>query len=426
MRIRILAFLIAHAAAMLASAANAQENDLSAHARAIFDHSRASVAQIRVLLGRSNSHTSTGSGFVAGSHGVMVTNYHVVADKALEPETYRLEYVLPDGRRGPLRILAIDVVHDLAVVQSDIADAPPLKFRDAALSKGDRAFSIGYPLGQGITVTEGTYNGRSEDQYYEHFHFTGAVNPGMSGGPALDANGRVYGVNVASRRDGQLVSLMVPAKYARQLLDTAAKTEHTEADFRTLVGAQLLAHGQSLMQAVLKGRMAVEKFDEFTLPGKTGELMQCSASTNRETDKAYTIDSYGCHLPSSLYIDPRLQTGTVAFRHNVLRSVKLGTLRFASLQESRFDPRASGYDRKHHTRWACHDSVVALKGTRGKLVICSRAYKRFTGLYDVFARLATVDSSKRALHSSLNMQGVPFEAAMSFARRYIESIEWNR
>jgi hypothetical protein len=157
----------------------------------------------------------------------------------------------------------------------------------------------------------------------------------MSGGPALDANGRVYGVNVASRRDGQLVSLMVPAKYARQLLDTAAKADQTEADLRAVVGTQLRAHGESLMQAVLGGRMTAEKFDEFTLPGKIGELMQCSASTNRETDKAYSVDTYNCYLPSSLYIDPRLQTGTVAFRHNVLRSAKLGALRFASLQESR-------------------------------------------------------------------------------------------
>jgi serine protease Do len=426
MRIRSIVFAAALTLSMVASAARAQENDISAHARAIFDQSRESVAQIRVLLGRSNSHTSTGSGFVAAPGGVMLTNYHVVADKALEPETYRLEYVLPDGRRGPLRILALDVVRDLAVVQGDIGNATPLRFRDNALSKGDRAFSIGYPLGQGITVTEGTYNGRSEEQYYEHFHFTGAVNPGMSGGPALDANGRVYGVNVASRRDGQLVSLMVPAKYARQLLDTAAKADQTEADLRAVVGTQLRAHGESLMQAVLGGRMTAEKFDEFTLPGKIGELMQCSASTNRETDKAYSVDTYNCYLPSSLYIDPRLQTGTVAFRHNVLRSAKLGALRFASLQESRFDSRSGAHDRKHHTRYACHDSVVTLKGTRAKLVICGRAYKRFTGLYDVFARLATLDSSKRALHSTLNMQGVPFDAAMSFARRYVESIEWNR
>lgn len=52
-----------------------------------------------MLLGNSDSHTSTGTGFVIGTGGVMLTNYHVVADKALEPDTYRLEFVLP-GRAG--------------------------------------------------------------------------------------------------------------------------------------------------------------------------------------------------------------------------------------------------------------------------------------------------------------------------------------
>lgn len=84
------------------------------------------------------------------------------------------------------------MIHDLAVVQGDVGDVQPLAFRAGELAKGDRAYSLGYPLDQGLTVTEGTYNGRSEDLYYQHFHFTGALNAGMSGGPALDARGRVF------------------------------------------------------------------------------------------------------------------------------------------------------------------------------------------------------------------------------------------
>ena len=194
--------------------AAAQEPPLSAHARSIFEGSRDSIAQIRVLLGRSDSHTSTGTGFVVSADGLMLTNYHVVADKALEPDTYRLEFVLPGGKRGALRILAIDVLHDLAVVQGDFGGAKPLPFREGLLGKGDRGFSLGYPLDQGLAVTEGTYNGRSEEHYYEHFHFTGALNPGMSGGPALDAAGRVFGVHVASHFGGQLVGFLVPAESA--------------------------------------------------------------------------------------------------------------------------------------------------------------------------------------------------------------------
>ena len=415
------------AGALSPASAAAEEPPVSAQARSIFDQNRDSVAQIRVLLGRSDSHIATGTGFLVGAGGLMLTNYHVIADKALEPDTYRLEFVLPNGRRGALRILALDVVHDLAVVQGDLGDAKPLSFRESLLSKGDKVFSIGYPLGQGLTVTEGTYNGRSEEQYYEHFHFTGALNPGMSGGPALDVGGRVFGVNVASHRGGQLVSFLVPGKYAKRLVGRAGSVGQNEPDFRREVGAQLRAHGEELMESLLKVAMGVEKLSEFNLPGKVGEFMQCGASTYRETERSYTVDSYRCHTNSSLYIDPRLHTGMISFHHGVLRSTQLGALRFAHLQESRFESgRGGSFDRKHHTRYACNDRVVALKGTRAKMVMCVRGYKRFEGLYDVVVKIATLGSGDRALHSQLNLDGVSFQAATAFARRYVETIEWIR
>ncbi|MGZ5228142.1 MAG: S1C family serine protease, partial [Burkholderiales bacterium] len=419
MRISFIGMLTALLVSTLSpSAGAAQEPQVSAQARSIFDHNRDSVAQIRVLLGRSDSHTATGSGFLIRTGGLMLTNYHVVADKALEPQTYRLELVLPSGRRSALRILALDVVHDLAVVQGDVGDARPLSFVETELSKGDKVFSLGYPLGQGLTVTEGTYNGRSEEQYYEHFHFTGALNPGMSGGPAVDASGKVLGINVASHLGGQLVSFLVPAKYAKDLLDKAAGAGPGERDFRKEVGAQLRAHGEDLMGSLLKEPMALEKVSDFTLPGKVGEFMQCGAATSRESERSYTVDSYRCQTLSSLYIDPRLHTGMISFQHSILRSTQLGALRFANLQESRFAAGRGGeFDRRHHTRYACDDRVVALKGKRAKMVMCVRGYKRFEGLYDVVVKIATLGNSERALQSQLNIEGVSYEAAMTFARR---------
>src|SRR5262249_58772170 len=130
------------------------------------DQTRDSVAQIRLLLGSSDTHASTGTGFVVGPDGLILTNYHVIADKALEPGTYRLEFVLPNGRRGDLRIVAVDVVHDLALVRGDIGGTTPLSFRDSQPSKGDKGFSLGYPLNQGLTVVEGIYNGRSQEHSY--------------------------------------------------------------------------------------------------------------------------------------------------------------------------------------------------------------------------------------------------------------------
>lgn len=421
----VLRALALAAAALAAPPGAAEEPAVSAQARSLYERTRDSVAQIRVLLGASDSHAATGTGFAVGK-GLFLTNYHVVADKALEPETYRLEFVLPSGRRGPLEIVAVDVIHDLAVVQGDSGGARALALRDFPLAKGEKGFSLGYPLSQGLTVVEGTYNGRSEEQYYERIHFTGAINAGMSGGPAVDAGGRVFGVNVATHRRGQLVSFLVPSKFARRLLGRAARAGG--ADFREDVGAQLSAHQAEIMGALLKAKPPVQTLGEFSVPAKLGEFMQCGAGTQRDADQLYAVDSYYCYTFSSLYIDRRLHTGMVSFRHSILRDRKLGALRFAHLQEARFGAGQFGeaFDRKHHTAWNCEDEIVALQGARAKMALCVRRYKRFDGLYDVMLRMATLGDPAIALQSSLDMEGVSYEAAREFAKRYLEAIRWNR
>jgi serine protease Do len=425
------------AATLLASPLRAQQGAapsappgeaVSAQARSLYERTRDSVAQIRLLLGSSDSPAATGSGFAVGG-GLFVSNYHVVADKALEPQTYRLEFTLPDGRRGPLEIVAVDVIHDLSVLRGAGSDVPALTLRAAPLAKGDKGFSLGYPLNQGLTVVEGTYNGRSEEQYYERFHFTGAINAGMSGGPALDARGRVFGVNVATHRRGQLVSFLVPSKFVQQLLVRAAAVPADARDLRADVGAQLRAHQAEIMGVLLGAALPVQKLGEFSVPAKLGEFMQCGADTERDTQgQGYSADSYYCYTYSALYIDRRLHTGMVSFQHSILRDRSLGALRFAHLQELRFGTGRFGepYDRKHHGAWICKDEIVALQGMRAKLALCTRGYKRFKGIYDVELHIATLNTGGVVLQSSLDMQGVSFDAAKTFARRYIEAIRWSR
>jgi len=302
--------------------------------------------------------------------------------------------------------------------------------RSEPLAKGEKGFALGHPLNQGLTVVEGIYNGRSEEQYYERIHFTGAINAGMSGGPAVDENGRVFGINVATHRRGQLVSFLVPAKFAAGLLARSAAVKAPyPANFSSEVGAQLKVHNADLMATLLgKKPMPTQQLGEFRVPDKFAEAMQCGAGAERETIKLYTADTYTCYTYSSLYIDQRLQTGMVSFRHRIVRSDRLGALRFAYLQEVGFSGGryGGGYDRKHYTRYACNDQIVALDGTRAKLAMCMRRYKRFEGLYDVTLKLVTLGASTVGLQSELEMEGVAYDDAMLLARNYLGAIKWNR
>jgi type IV secretory pathway VirB4 component len=59
-------------------------------------------------------------------------------------------------------------------------------------------------------------------------------------------------------------------------------------------------------------------------------------------------------------------------------------------------------------------------------VVCLRAYKKFTGLYDAFLTLTTLVSKDEALHTTLSLSGVSSDNAMRFSQAYLEALRWSR
>src|SRR5881628_1468778 len=186
----------------------------STAARVILDRVRPSVIQIKGFFGTNTAEAFHGSGFAVARGGVFVTNWHVVSDAVLYPEKYRLEYRTPTGATGRVLVRAIDIRHDLALVEAQGLDPSPLTLRPNVAIKGERAYSVGFPLEVGLTITEGVSNGRVEDSFEPRVHYSGALNPGMSGGPGLDSSANVIGVNVAGYRASQLVAFLVPVEHA--------------------------------------------------------------------------------------------------------------------------------------------------------------------------------------------------------------------
>ena len=77
---------------------------LSNAAERVYDLSKPRILQIRTLLQSAGRQSSLGSGFLVTADGLAITNYHVVSQFALDPKTYRLEYLAPDGAKGTLKL----------------------------------------------------------------------------------------------------------------------------------------------------------------------------------------------------------------------------------------------------------------------------------------------------------------------------------
>lgn len=101
-----------------AAAAASAPLAVSASAQRIYERARSQLLQVRTLLKGQDSQASVGSGFLVSEDGLILTNYHVVSQAALQPERYRLTYTRVDGREGPLLLLGFDAIHDLALVKA--------------------------------------------------------------------------------------------------------------------------------------------------------------------------------------------------------------------------------------------------------------------------------------------------------------------
>jgi serine protease Do len=175
--------------------------------------------------------SGAGSGIVVSADGLILTNEHVVTGAT------QLTVTLADGSQVSATVVASDAAHDLAVIRAAATGLTPATLADTtSLTVGQIAIAIGSPLGTFTdTVTQGIVSGLdrsidvSDQATRTAQHLDGliqtdaAVNPGNSGGPLLDASGRVIGIITASASGAQGVGFAIPIDVALPLIRQASE-----------------------------------------------------------------------------------------------------------------------------------------------------------------------------------------------------------
>lgn len=175
---------------------------LNAASRTVADAVEPSVVHIEASTGgRMGSYESSGAGWVYDHDGHIVTNAHVVH------EADRVMVQFYDGHTEPATIVGVDLPTDVAVLKvgDDAGVIPARRATGLPVRKGERVFAFGSPFGFKFSMTEGIVSGLGREAFgvtgaagYTNFIQTdAAVNPGNSGGPLVDVNGRVVGMNTA-------------------------------------------------------------------------------------------------------------------------------------------------------------------------------------------------------------------------------------
>ncbi len=413
-------------AALLASASLGQAQEAKGGSAEIFRRYADRVVKIQVVETGSGAKSSLGTAFFVTPSGLLLTNYHVVAQSVNEPERYRTVWIGAGGTSAPAGVLAIDVINDLAVL--DTGSPSPRYFPLAAtnLAKGVRLYSLGHPEDLGLSIVEGTYNGNLEHALYPKAHFTGPLNPGMSGGPALTAAGQVVGVNVAT--EGNSVSFLVPIEAAIPLVTRADEDTTATGDIDLLddAGRQVLENQDRYLSQLFRGDSTV-RLGPFLLPTQPAPFFRCWADAERKPEALFELIEHQCSTDDYIYLSGEQPSGIVTLEHRVLISRGLSPLRFYSLYSGEFlraTDRTSLDPDDETTSYRCRNDNVRRGGMLLRMIFCVRRYRMFAGLYDARVKVAVLGARDVGLITQLTLSAVSFENAERVARYLVNRIRW--
>ena len=228
---------------------------------------------------------------------------------------------------------------------------------------------MGNPLDLGFTIIEGTYNGLVDRTYNDRVHFSGALNPGMSGGPTVSAEGQVVGVNVATRRGGQLLSFLVPARYAAALLQRV-REQKSPPDLRAEVGRQFVAWRSALYGSFAEKGFRSDRARAVFGPRDGRALVQLlgeyQCGRHAEAARQHQFDQLqGRYRP---VCRRRPEHGSDPDHHSYVKAIDLNQFQLATLLTQMSQPRlvGGGPFRKWYTPQRCHEDFVGAAAATGR------------------------------------------------------------
>jgi serine protease Do len=182
---------------------------------------------------------STGTGFFLRDRGLIVTNYHVVeGNRTVVIEGARFKKQLA-------RVQFIDSKYDLAFLDAPIngKDLPEIRLGTAkTLRERDAVTAIGHPFGLKFSLKSGIVSNTAELMNgIPYLHIDAALNPGNSGGPLVDTDGEVVGINTFVIKNGDNTGFSLPVRFLEETLSQFVAASSDNAS-RCIACLNILTH----------------------------------------------------------------------------------------------------------------------------------------------------------------------------------------
>ena len=414
--------------ALLASRVNASDD-----AVVVYAAFQESVFQVRIIELASGSRASLGTGFI------------VISSKIFEPDKYRIE-IEKNGEALHLGVVAVDAVYDLALLavikpesnrlvnsanpavdqdQDLLVDlGRPFTLESTLPAKGETLYSLGNPHDIGMTVVEGNFNGLVEHRFIDQIHFSGAINPGMSGGPVVNKNSQVVGINVAT--SGNQIGFLVPGHALAALL-SKYRTEAIPESLLSSIKDQIAAHTSAMISTALDTPWDSAALGGVTIESSPLPWLECWGNSNKDKKTHTFTVTRGCHSGQSLYLSHGFNSGYIEYEYLFFEAKEWPSF---SVYQYLSDDTGHAMPANHGPidqlgSYECLDrEVVNEHGLIARVSYCIRPYKKLKGLYDAFYMAVSVDRTNESVMGHYTLSGVTQESAQQFLAHFTEVLAW--
>jgi serine protease Do len=398
---------------------------LALESKKIYQMHENSIFQIRVLNRETGKKTSIGSGFIVGDGRQIATNFHVINKIILEPDLFYVTFQSKNGHAGELKLLALDVARDLALLGSEnklgeaitTSDLPP---------KGAPVFAMGNPLDLGLSLAVGTNGGILNQTDDSRILFSGSLNPGMSGGPTFNENGEAIGINVATARND--ISFIVPSRFLNQLIEKSQGFEYESTDdLKVEVARQLLDYENGYIQDVLDETWPTIQLRQLTVPGTISPTVRCwDNSAKLSANALFKRYQIRCANKNHVYLDDANKfVGDLIYEYYWLESDQLNTVRFHNLyQKLNKDQIEANLSEEEVSNYSCDTWFIDVSGQEFKANLCRREYVEYPDLSDVLFTAALTGHDNQGFFITFIMTGTDFNATLPLIKKFLESVVW--
>ncbi|MCO4794190.1 MAG: trypsin-like peptidase domain-containing protein [Bacteriovoracaceae bacterium] len=391
------------------------------------------VFQVKTSQSADSSKASYGTGFVVkGREGLLLTNYHVVSTYIQDEDNRYKIFVTDKENVFEAEVLDFSVIYDLALIKIKRKFSKELILKKEKPKRGETIYSMGLPKDLNISLVKGNYNGVIKSGIYERILMSTPVNSGMSGGPTVDKDGKVIGVNVSILLNSQNISFSVPIQRGRELIEKfkSRKEPLKRENYSEYIKEQLGTIEKNLLSSLEKnpGKSNTVGEWEFFPPDET---LKCWSKNDYSEKRTFKYSRQSCFLKGAAHIDRRIYAGSYELMFLSLEGLNRNRYQFASIVDSYLNGKdyfknvyTKFSSKKELTKFSCNEGIWTNKhDIPFKYVYCLNGFVKYEDVYSLYFKAASLTDKRKSIIVKFKVDGFTKDGILKFVTDQMDSIK---